>query len=137
MLLDALEFDLTIADSTESEAGGHEPEAPELPAIAQFFISDCGRAQFGVDSQLEGDEPEDDSLFGIVSQRVPVGRLNHSPPSEDVEDSDFDKNGNSDLEEPLPEVVVPTPAELSRVAIDSRFRSLNSVTLESSERGVV
>ena len=125
-------FDLTIADSTESEAGGHEPEAPELPAIAQFFISDCGRAQFGVRSGrfavLAGDEPEDDSFFGIVSQRVPVGRLNHSPPSEDVEDSDFDRDGNSDLEDgedevddPLSEVVVPTPAELSRVAIDSRF----------------
>ena len=50
-LLDALEFDLTIADSTESESGGDESEVPELPAIAQFsgaLISDRGRAQFGV-----------------------------------------------------------------------------------------
>ena len=37
MLLDALEFDLTIADSTESEAGGHEPEAPEFTAIARLM----------------------------------------------------------------------------------------------------
>ena len=45
-ILDALEFDLTIADS-ESESGGHEPEVPELLAIAQFsgaLISDRGRA---------------------------------------------------------------------------------------------
>ena len=78
---------------------------------------------------LAGDEPEDDSPFGIatvidpvavdpgrsqipeesgpshrptsrvvlMSQGVPVGRLNPSPPSEDVEDSDFDRGGNSDL----------------------------------------
>ena len=70
-----------------------------------------------------------------------MGRLNPSPPSEDVEDSDFDRGGNSDLEDgedevddPVPEVVVPTPAELSRVAIDSGFRSLDSVTLETEFR---
>ena len=34
-LLDALAFDLTIADSKESESGGGELEVPELPAIAQ------------------------------------------------------------------------------------------------------
>ena len=73
-----------------------------------------------------------------MSQGVPVGRLNPIPPSEDVEDSDFDRGGNSDLEDgedevddPVPEVVVSTPAELSRVAIDSGFRSLDSVTLET------
>ena len=70
-----------------------------------------------------------------------MGRHNPSPPSEDVEDSDFDRGGNSDLEDgedevedPLPEVVVPTPAELTRVAIDSGFRSLDSVTLETEFR---
>ena len=50
-LLDALEFDLTIADSTESESGGHD--VPELLAIPQFSeapISDRSRAQFGVRS---------------------------------------------------------------------------------------
>ena len=37
-------------------------------------------------------------------------------------------------EDPLPEMVVPTPAELARAAIDSRFRSLDSVTLETEFR---
>ena len=166
-LLDAWEFDL-IADSTESESGGHEPEAPELLAIAQFsgaLISDRGRAQFGVRSGrfavLAGDEPEDDSPLGIatvidpvavdpgrsqileesgpilhrptsrvvlMSQGVPVGRLNPSPPSEDVEDSDFDRGGTSDLEDGEDEVDDPLPA------IDSGFRSLDSVTLETEFR---
>ena len=64
-----------------------------------------------------------------------MGRLNPSPLSEDVEDSDLDRGGNSELEDgedeeedKLPEVVVPTPAELARVAIDSMFRSLDSPT---------
>ena len=174
-LLDSLEFDLTIADSTESESGGHKPRVPELLAIAQFseaLISDRGRVQFGVRLGRFAvlDEPGDDSPTVIdpvavdpsrseipeesgpihhrptsrvvlMSQGVPVGRLNPSPPSEDVEDSDFDRGGNSDLEDgedevddPVPEVVVPTPAELSRVAIDSGFRSLDSVTLETEFR---
>ena len=43
-------------------------------------------------------------------------------------------DGEDEVDDPLPEVVVPTPAELSRVAIDSGFRSLDSVTLETDFR---
>ena len=67
---DALEFDLTIGDST-SESGGDESEVLESPAIAQFsgaLISDRSRAQPGVGSGrfavLAGDE-QDDSHFDI------------------------------------------------------------------------
>ena len=77
----------------------------------------------------------------LMSHGVPVRRLNPSPPSEDVEDSDSNRGGNSDFEDgedevddPVPEVVVPIPAELSRVAINSGFRSLDSVTLETEFR---
>ena len=103
---------------------------------------DSGRSQIPEKSGPTPDGPT--SRVVLMSQGVPVGRFNPNRPSEDVEDSDFDRGGNSDLEvgedeeeDPLREVVVPMPAELARVAIDSGFRSLDSVTLEqSSGRGV-
>ena len=60
-LLDALEFDLTIADSTESESGGHEPRVPELPAISFPRLSSqtvaVHSSEFGqVDSQCWMDQ---------------------------------------------------------------------------------
>ena len=75
-LLDALAFDLTIDDSTESESGGGESEVPGLPAIAQSRSpvlpsqTVAVRAQPGVGSGrfavLAGDEQEDDSHFDIA-----------------------------------------------------------------------
>ena len=73
-LLDALEFDLTIAASTESESGGDESEVPESLAIAQFsaaLISDRSCAQPGFGSGrfavLVGNEQEDYSYFDIAT----------------------------------------------------------------------
>ena len=107
-----------------------------------------------------GDEPEDDSPSGIATVIDPVavdpgrsqipeesGPIPHRPTSRVVLMSQgvpWDvsiRGGNSDVEDgedevddPLPEVVVATPAELSRVAIDSGFWSLDSVTLETESR---
>ena len=78
-LLDALEFDLTIAASTESELGGDESEVPESLAIAQFsgaLISDRSCAQPGFGSGrfavLVGNEQEDDSHFDIATVIDPL-----------------------------------------------------------------
>ena len=121
---------------------GNEKEDDSLFDIATVIdptAVDSVRSQIPEESGTTPHRPTSRAV--LMSQGVPVGRLNPSPPSEDVEDSDFDRGGNSELEDgedeeedPLLEVVVPTPAELARVAIDSMFRSLDSVTLETEFR---